>query len=253
MAISPVNSNAASMDVASGEPVAVSAPALSGLPRGADDQPVAPDLGAITPGILPEGGASASNAAPPTLASAGPGLGVPPSIVGDPLPPVAGHLLPSPVVPAVPEPAEHATGVAGAARQSIQNDVFKAAKNEAAGIASDDAERHVDKMLFDVLPKIGFSEPGERSPAGEIGDFILSMGHDVPSSGLACLQGVSNEAATALPTEDDKRSNIMIGLMRLLTDVMHVSEDGKLDAAERDGVPDDVAGLMQKLRDDGGE
>lgn len=176
-------------------------------------------------------------------------------------------------------PAPDGDDVDLAARQGIRDAFVEVAKDEKGGVGSDKAERKVDQMLFDMLPKIDFSQAGGEQVAGEVSDFISGMGHKISKGEIAHLQGLLNEAAAQLPAGGAAQppdvavpaepapepmpapsapaapapvatsggDDATRALLALLTQLLEGNADGKLDPAERAELTKQLAALTEQL------
>lgn len=142
-----------------------------------------------------------------------------------------------------------------AARQQIR-DAFITVAGGANNIGNGPYERQVDRLLFDMLPKIDFSAQGGQAYAQEISDFISNAGDRFTHAEVEHLRGVLGEAAAALPAgasqagpapADDPRSD----LLDLLGDMVQSLRDGQVSPDERRDLLSQIGDLLRQLA--GGE
>jgi hypothetical protein len=139
-----------------------------------------------------------------------------------------------------------------AARQQIR-DAFINVAGGANDIGNGPHERQVDRMLFDMLPKIDFSAPGGQAYAKEIGDFISTAGDRFTGAEVEHLRGLLDEAAAALPaggtatTGPTPPENPQSELLDLLSSMIDSLRDGKVDGGERRDLLSQIADVLQQL------
>jgi len=141
-----------------------------------------------------------------------------------------------------------------AARQQIR-DAFINVAGGANDIGNGPHERQVDRMLFDMLPKIDFSAPGGQAYAKEIGDFIGAAGERFTGAEVQHLRGLLDEAAAALPPSTSSpgsagpapAENPRSDLLDLLTDMVQSLRDGQVSPDERRDLLGQIGDLIQQL------
>lgn len=139
-----------------------------------------------------------------------------------------------------------------AARQQIR-DAFINVAGGANDIGNGPHERQVDRLLFDMLPKIDFSAPGGQAYAKEIGDFISAAGDRFTGAEVEHLRGLLDEAAAALPAGGGPvagpapAENPRSDLLDLLSSLIDSLRDGKVDGGERRDLLSQIADVLQQL------
>jgi hypothetical protein len=140
-----------------------------------------------------------------------------------------------------------------AARQQIR-DAFINVAGGANDIGNGPHERQVDKLLFDMLPKIDFSAPGGQAYAKEIGDFISTAGDRFTGAEVQHLHSLLDEAAAALPAGGSITApsptpvdNPKSDLLDLLGDIVQSLRDGQLDSGERKDLLGQLGDLIRQL------
>jgi uncharacterized membrane protein YebE (DUF533 family) len=86
--------------------------------------------------------------------------------------------------------------------------------------------------------------------AGQSEDGSASTAKTSTSNAASTSQTQASDT-TAATAKKDNSNEVVVGLLRLLIDLLGANDDGKVDATERKGLLKDMVGLMGKLTDDG--